>query len=197
MIRRTLNFTPPIAQISFLASSSSFSTLRTAFHSASFPNSPKTFQNPTDDKITATLAKMKTLIVVGLSTDKSKPSYHVVHEIMEREGQSDEKTKITLIPVRPITEQGMKLFGAEVKGALKDIPQAVLQDETTLVDVFRKSSDIPPLVEEAINLGVKNIWLQQGVFDNDACLKAEANGMFVVADKCLMVEHGKLLPDQW
>lgn len=166
------------------------------FASMRFASStPDRFQNPSDAEVQKVLKNLKTLVVVGLSTDKTKPSYHVAHEMLEREGQ--EEFPIKLIPVRPISEPGMKILGAEVKGSLKDIDPKVLQDESTLVDVFRKSSDIPPLMDTMIELGVKNVWLQQGIFDAEACLKGQKKGMFVVADKCVFIEHSKLLPDQW
>lgn len=178
-----------------LRRSSTFVNVPWLANSCRFSSTKTTFRNPTDKQITELLKKMKTLVVVGLSTEKTKPSYHVVHEIMERDGQKE--FPITLIPVRPISEPGMKLFGAEVKASLKDISPEILQSDTTVVDVFRKSSDIPPLIDELITLGAKNVWLQKEIFDNDACLKAEAKGMFVVADKCIYVEHQKLLEDQW
>jgi predicted CoA-binding protein len=168
-----------------------FSSVR--FSSSS--SATERFQNPSDAEVQKVLKKLKTLVVVGLSNEKSKPSYHVAHEMLEREGQAE--FPITLIPVRPLTEPGMKILGAEVKESLKHIDPKILQDESTLVDVFRKSSDIPPLMDVMIELGVKNVWLQQGVFDADACLKAKKKGMFVVADKCVFIEHSKLLPDQW
>ena len=200
MIRRTFNFTQPITKATTAAASSTLLATTTMMIGAKRLSSGRlreVFHNPSDAEMKEVLEKMKTLVVIGLSTDKTKPSYHVASEIMNREGQSDEKTKLTLIPVRPVSEPGMKILGAEVKASLKDIPEEILQDDSTLVDVFRKSSDVPAVIDECLKLGVKHIWLQQGVFDNDACMKAQVAGRTVVANKCLMIEHHRLLNEQW
>jgi predicted CoA-binding protein len=71
-----------------------------------------------------------------------------------------------------------------------DIPPEI---EVDVVDIFRKSEDVPPLVEEAIQRGAKVVWMQEGVINEEAGARAERAGLKVVMDRCMMTEHQRLL----
>ncbi|CUG86054.1 Hypothetical protein, putative [Bodo saltans] len=135
--------------------------------------------HPTDDVIRQ-LLKRKHIAVVGLSSDASKPSYHVA-EMMQQHGQ------YRIIPVRPGSG---KILGEPVVGKLSDIPSDLIAD--VIVDVFRNPNDVEPIVDEAIAVGATALWFQQGVVNEKAIIKAVGAGITVVADKCLWLEFERL-----
>ena len=117
----------------------------------------------------------KTIAVVGLSDDPNKPSNYV-SAYMQKAGYR-------ILPVNP------GLGGAEVLGvasyaSLKDLPE-----KPDVVNVFRLPRAIGGVVEEMIALGLKAIWVQQGIVNLDAAKRAEEAGIAVVMDRCIMVEH--------
>ena len=116
----------------------------------------------------------KTIAVVGLSDDPAKAS-HYVSEFMQRKGYR-------VLPVNP-TLAGKTVLGETVYGSLAELP--VTPD---VVNVFRLPKFIPAVGEEMIGLGWKQIWVQQGIVHAEAAAKAEAAGMKVVMDRCIMVE---------
>lgn len=61
-----------------------------------------------------------------------------------------------------------------------------------IVNIFRRSNDVPPVVDDAIAIGAKTVWMQEGISHNEAARKAEAAGLRVVQDRCIMVEHARL-----
>jgi predicted CoA-binding protein len=117
----------------------------------------------------------KTIAVVGLSADAEKPS-HFVSEYMQRHGYR-------IIPINPSVET---VLGEKSYKSLTDLPK-----KPDLVNVFRGSSVIPRIVEEMERLGLCNLWVQQGIINEEAAEKAEASGIRVVMDRCIMVEHRK------
>lgn len=119
------------------------------------------------------LANTKTIAVIGLSADETKPS-HSVSAYMQQHGYK-------LYPVNPsITE----VLGERSYPSLTALPI-----KPDIVDVFRLPNAIPAIVEEMITLGLCNLWVQQGIINTDAVRNAEANGIHVVMDRCIMVEH--------
>ena len=119
------------------------------------------------------LANAKTIAVIGLSADETKPS-HSVSAYMQQHGYK-------LFPVNPsITE----VLGERSYPSLTALPI-----KPDIVDVFRLSNAIPAIVEEMIALGLCNLWVQEGIINTDAAQNAEANGIHVVMDRCIMVEH--------
>lgn len=119
------------------------------------------------------LANAKTIAVIGLSADETKPS-HSVSAYMQQHGYK-------LFPVNPsITE----VLGERSYPSLTALPI-----KPDIVDVFRLSNAIPAIVEEMIALGLCNLWVQEGIINTDAAQNAEANGIHVVMDHCIMVEH--------
>ncbi|MBB5055534.1 hypothetical protein HDF16_000203 [Granulicella aggregans] len=115
----------------------------------------------------------KTIAVVGLSADSEKPS-HFVSEYMQRHGYR-------IIPVNPAADT---VLGERSYASLSELPE-----KPDLVNVFRGAAVIPRIVEEMAQLGFCNLWVQLGIINEEAALKAEANGMHVVMDRCIMVEH--------
>ena len=115
----------------------------------------------------------KTIAVVGLSADPDKPS-HFVSEYMQRHGYR-------IVPVNPVVDT---VLGEKSYASLSDLPQ-----KPDLVNVFRGAAVIPRIVEEMQRLDLCNLWVQQGIINEDAALNAEASGIRVVMDRCIMVEH--------
>src|SRR5438309_6738714 len=115
----------------------------------------------------------KTIAVVGLSSDPGRPSYGVA-SYMRRKGYK-------VIPVNPNERE---VFGDISYPMLSDVPEKV-----ELVDIFRRSSEAGKAVDEAIALGAKGVWLQEGVIDQSAADRAAAAGLLVVMDRCWLKEH--------
>jgi len=133
------------------------------------------FQNPSPGEIKALLQRVKTVAVVGLSTDPDRPSYSVAMYLQQN--------GYRIVPVRP---GGGEILGEKVYERLSDIPFAV-----DLVDHFRKSSLVGPHIDEAIRLRVPAVWMQEGIVDQAAAERARAAGLTVVMDRCMLKEHRK------
>jgi predicted CoA-binding protein len=123
------------------------------------------------------LLNAKTIAVVGLSADPAKPS-HFVSEYMQRHGYR-------IIPVNPTVETAL---GEKSYKSLSELPE-----KPGLINVFRGAAVIPRIVEEMERLGFCNLWVQQGIINEEAAEMAEASGMRVVMDRCIMVEHRKMV----
>jgi predicted CoA-binding protein len=116
------------------------------------------------------------LAVVGLSSRKTRPGY-TVPAYMQTEGYR-------IIPVNPYLEQAL---GEKAYPDLTSVPEPV-----DLVLVFRRSEYVPPVVEKAIEIGAKVVWLQLGVIHEEAAAQARAAGLEVVMDTCIAIEHRQL-----
>ena len=122
------------------------------------------------------LKNARTIAVVGLSPNPDRPSYRVSC-YMQAYGYK-------IIPVNPsITEA----LGEKAYPSLKDIPEKV-----DIVNIFRRSEDVPPVVDEAIAIKARVLWMQQGIVNEAVARKAESAGMTVIMDRCIMVSH-----DHW
>jgi len=119
------------------------------------------------------MLQSKTIAVVGLSEDRSKPS-HYVAAYMQQAGKR-------IFPVNPALEH---VLGERCYPSLRDLPESV-----DLVNVFRLPKAIPGIVDEMIALGLKHLWVQLGIRNEAAAQRAEAMGVRVVMDRCIMVEH--------
>jgi uncharacterized protein len=128
-----------------------------------------------EPEVIRAMLAMKTIAVVGLSEDPMKPS-HYVSAYMQQHGYK-------ILPVNPA------LAGAEVLGEKSYASLAELPVKPDVVDVFRLPKVIPSIVDEMLALGLKNIWVQQGIVNVAAAERAEAGGIQVVMDRCIMVEH--------
>lgn len=119
------------------------------------------------------LDECRTIAVVGLSSDPSRPS-HDVSSYMRRNGYK-------VIPVNP---NETSVFGEKSYPDLAAVPEKI-----DLVDVFRRSDEAGKAVDEAIAVGAKAVWLQEGVIDRDAAERASDAGLLVVMDRCWLKEH--------
>jgi hypothetical protein len=131
------------------------------------------------ETIRSMLAGSKTIAVIGLSADPAKPS-HYVSAYMQQHGYK-------ILPVNP------SLAGAEVLGEPSYASLADLPVKPDLVNVFRVPALIPGIVDEMLALGLKDLWVQQGIVNLEAAQRAEHSGIRVVMDRCIMVEHGRQL----
>jgi len=132
----------------------------------------------TEEDIKKVLSEFKTVAVVGISPQEDRPS-HIVAAYLKSKGYQ-------VIPVRP---DGEEILGEKVYHSLAEIPKEINVD---VVDIFRKSEDVPPIVEEAIRRGAKTVWMQEGVIHKEAGEKAEKAGLKVVMDRCMKKEHQRL-----
>jgi predicted CoA-binding protein len=129
---------------------------------------------PSDD-VRQILQRYRRLAVVGLSPNASRPSYRaMVH--MKAYGYD-------VTPVNPTADE---VLGFTAVGTLTE---AAERGPLEIVDIFRKVEDIPPIVDEAIELGAKVIWIQLGLSHAEASAKARAAGLEVVEDRCIKMEH--------
>ena len=133
-------------------------------------------QNPTNEEIREILKTSKTIAVVGLSQDTTKASYDVAR-YMQSQGYK-------IIPVNP---KYSEILGEKCYPEMESIPERV-----DIVDIFRKPEAVPAIVDEAIDIGAKVIWMQLGICHNAAADKARNAGLKVVMNKCLKVEHANL-----
>ncbi|MFC4270876.1 CoA-binding protein [Sneathiella chungangensis] len=131
-----------------------------------------------DDYIGGILNEVTTIAVVGASSNPARPSYYVM-KYLKRKGYR-------CIPVNPGLA-GQQLLGETAYASLSDIPEPV-----DMVDCFRASEAIPPIVDEAIAIKAKVVWMQLGVRHDAAAAKAEAAGLKVVMNRCPKIEFGRL-----
>jgi predicted CoA-binding protein len=125
------------------------------------------------------LRNIKTIAVIGISPKEDRPSY-IVASYLKAKGYR-------IIPVRP---DGEEILGEKVYHSLSEIPKEIGVD---VVDIFRRSEEVPPIVEEAIQRGAKMVWMQEGVLHKEAGEKAEKAGLKVVMDRCMKKEHQRLI----
>lgn len=139
------------------------------------PGGGLTLEINSRETIKRILDECKTIAVVGLSSNSGRPSFGVA-SYMRRSGYK-------VIPVNP---NETEVFGVKAYPSLADVP-----DRIDLVDVFRRPSEAGHAVDEAIALGVKAVWLQEGVIDNAAAQRANEAGLLVVMDRCWLKEHAR------
>ena len=113
--------------------------------------------------------------VVGLSNDSDRPSYRVARYLQEH--------GYRVVPVNPGCRE---ILGERCYAGLRDIPFPV-----EVVDIFRKVEAIPEIVADAIAVGAKVVWMQQGLEEPDSARKAGQAGLRVVMDRCIKIEHGQ------
>lgn len=118
----------------------------------------------------------KTIAVVGLSSNEMRSSYGVA-DYLQRLGYR-------IIPVNPNESE---VLGEKSYPALEDVPVPI-----DIVDIFRRSEHVPEIVDMAIRVGAKAIWMQQGVIHEEAAARARAAGLFVRMDSCILQDHHRL-----
>lgn len=133
--------------------------------------------NPPSQEIEAILQKYRIVAVVGLSPKPERASHQVAKYLKEKD--------YTIVPVNP----GQKnILGEKCYPNLKAIPFPV-----NIVDIFRKPDAVPPIVDDAIEIGAKVVWMQLGIVNNGAAEKAREAGLEVVMDRCMKVEHMSMI----
>jgi hypothetical protein len=135
--------------------------------------------NPPSEEITKILKGHKRVAVVGLSPKPERDS-HKVAKYLKEQGYE-------IIPVNPGQRE---ILGSKSYPNLKAVPLPI-----DIVDIFRKPEAIPPIVDDAIEIGAKVVWMQLGIVNNEAADKARQAGVEVVMDKCMKVEHMNLEKD--
>jgi hypothetical protein len=118
-----------------------------------------------------------TIAVVGLSSKRHRPSYGVA-EYMQSAGYQ-------IIPVNPFEAD---VLGEKAYAELEAVPGRV-----DIVDIFRRSEFVPEIVDAAIRIGARAVWMQEGVIHEEAAAKARAAGLEVVMDRCILKEHRRML----
>ena len=125
------------------------------------------------DSILEILGTSKTIAVVGLSSRRLRPSFGVT-EYMQSVGYK-------IIPVNP---NEIEVLGEKSYARLEDVPEHI-----DIVDIFRRSEYVPDIVESAIRIGARAVWMQEGVFHAAAAQRERQAGLFVIEDSCILKEH--------
>ena len=125
----------------------------------------------------ATILKNYHIIaMVGLSPDPNRPSHRVAKYLINH--------GYKVIPVNPDAQE---ILGTRSYSDMSSIPEPI-----EIVDIFRRSEEVMPIVDEAIKIGAKVVWMQEGVINEEAALKAQDAGLLVVMDRCMLKEHKRL-----
>ncbi len=125
------------------------------------------------DEIPKLLRDATTIAIVGLSPNRERPSNMVARYLID--------AGYTIYPVNPGQEE---ILGEKCYPSLLDIP-----DHIDIVNIFRKAEDVGPIVEQAVQLDCKCIWMQQGIVNHDAAELARKNSKTVIMDRCMKVDH--------
>ncbi len=123
------------------------------------------------------LLSTKTIASVGLSGNQEKESYWIVSYLKEQ--------GYRIIPVNPTATE---ILGEKAYPDLESVPEKI-----DVVQVFRKPEDVPPVVDDAIKVGAKVVWMQEGIVNEEAAAKARAAGLQVVMDACMRATHRRLI----
>ena len=134
------------------------------------------FQNPPDETIKEVLSVPRTIAVVGCSPNPDRDS-HRIALLLQRKGHR-------VIPVNPGESE---ILGEKCYGNLEEIPEQV-----DMVDIFRRSEHVAPIVDQALQVGAQIVWMQLGVIDEQAAAKAQQAGLTVVMDRCPAIEYRRL-----
>lgn len=136
------------------------------------------FSNPDDAQIKELLEESRTIAVVGLSAKPHRDSFKVAKYMQER--------GYRIIPVNPALKE--EVLGEKPYSSLSEVPEQV-----DIVNVFRRSEDVPAVVQGALPLAPKAIWMQLGIVNEGAAEAAEKDGITVVMDRCIKIDHGLLM----
>jgi len=133
--------------------------------------------NPNDEEIKQILKNNQVIAVVGLSPKPERASHQVAKYLQDH--------GYRIVPVRPKADE---ILGEKAFASLKDIPFPV-----DIVDIFRQVEAIPGIVDEAIDIGAKVVWMQLGLAENQSACQAREAGLQVVMNKCMKIEHSRYL----
>jgi uncharacterized protein len=131
------------------------------------------FENPAQAERCALLRRVKNIAVVGLSPNPARPSHAIAAGL--------QKVGFNIIPVRPAVKE---VLGQRAYGRLSDVDVAI-----DLVNVFRAAEFIDPIVDECIALKLGALWIQEGIVNEPAALRARAAGLIVIMDRCIYRDY--------
>jgi predicted CoA-binding protein len=137
-----------------------------------------TWSAPTNAGVKALLERSKNVAIVGISNKEDRASYQVAKWLQEN-------SHFTLIFVNPVIDE---VLGQKTFPSLAEIPVQI-----DIVDVFRKAEDCPSVLEKAIAVGAKSIWLQLGISSDEVAVKGSAAGIEVVMDRCIKIDYANLV----
>jgi predicted CoA-binding protein len=137
-----------------------------------------TWSAPTNEEVRHLLQESKNVAIVGISNKADRASYQVAQWLQQN-------SHFTLFFVNPVIDE---VLGQKTYPSLADIPEKI-----DIVDVFRKAEDCPSVLEKAIAIGAKSIWLQLGISSDEVSEKGSAAGMQVVMDRCIKVDYANLI----
>ena len=126
------------------------------------------------------LVSAKTIASVGLSSNQEKESYWIVSYLKDQ--------GYRIFPVNPTADE---ILGEKAYPDLESVPEKI-----DVVQVFRKPEDVPPVVDSAIKVGAKAVWMQEGIVNEEAAQKARQAGLQVVMDACMRVTHRRLIGEK-
>lgn len=132
-----------------------------------------------DDLVHKVLSETRTIALVGASPDPSRPSNRVMRFLMAQ--------GYRVYPVNP-TLAGQTIYGERVYASLDDVPQPI-----DMVDIFRRSAEAGKVVDDAIRIKARFVWMQLDVIDEQAAARAEKAGLAVIMDRCPAIEHPRLM----
>jgi predicted CoA-binding protein len=133
-------------------------------------------QNPSDQELKQLLTDATTIAMVGASSNPEKASHGIMQKL--------QKVGYRVIPVNA---RETEVLGERSYPSLLDVP-----DRIDIVDVFRRAEDTPGIADEAVKIGARALWLQTGIVNEDAAVRAEAGGLTVVMDACIGATHSLL-----
>jgi predicted CoA-binding protein len=137
-----------------------------------------TWSAPTNADVKALLEGSKNVAIIGISNKEDRASYQVAKWLQQN-------SHFTLFFVNPVIDE---VLGQKTYASLADIPEQI-----DIVDVFRKAEDCPSVLEKAIAMGAKSIWLQLGIINDEVAANGSAAGLEVVMDRCIKVDYANLI----
>lgn len=137
-----------------------------------------TWTAPTNAEVKNLLQESKNVAIVGISNKEDRASYQVAKWLQEN-------SHFTLFFVNPVIDE---VLGQKTFPSLADIPEQI-----DIVDVFRKAEECPSVLEKAIAIGAKSIWLQLGISNDEVSAKGTSAGMKVVMDRCIKIDYANLI----
>ncbi|MGV8881994.1 MAG: CoA-binding protein [Rhodoglobus sp.] len=138
--------------------------------------SQRTWVGPSAKERLAILRKAKSIAIVGASPNPTRSSYFVATYLLQ-------SSDYTVYFVNPMVDE---ILGQKSYKSLADLPEV-----PDIVDVFRKGSDIPAVIDEAIAIGATTVWVQLGIWNQDAAIYGESKGLTIVMDRCIKIEHAR------
>lgn len=132
-----------------------------------------------DESIRELFESAKTIAVVGLSSKRNRPSFGVARYL--------QSAGFRIIPVNP---NETEVHGEKSYASLEEIPKDIRID---IVDIFRRSEEVPTIAEAAIRIGARAVWMQEGVVHEAAAARAREAGLLVIMDHCILKEHRRLM----